>query len=127
MEPQEPREDIAKNADGIPYHCESCKYTTKYHSSWIQHVNTEKHKNGGKKSMPPRNYTKKKAFDPNCKHCSYTTHIVNSMTVHILTNHSTSEERRAGFKYYCETCDVGVVCEKAYIRHCDTKKHKFRT
>jgi hypothetical protein len=104
-----------------PYYCECCKYTTKYRASWMHHLDTIKHKNGGKRPVKnPMN------LDSNCKHCNYTSENLLNMTVHTLTNHSTSEERRARFKYYCEICDIGAVSENAFLRHCDTKKHKFR-
>ena len=36
------------------------------------------------------------------------------MKLHILNNHSSIEEKKKGFKYYCETCNYGVINEKKY-------------
>jgi hypothetical protein len=115
MEPQEPREDN-------PYYCEICKYTAKTRGNLMQHFNTIKHRGGGKN---PMSKTNKKDFGPNCKYCAYTTNIVSAMAVHVLTNHSTSEERKARFTHYCDQCDVGTFSTKLHARHCETKKHKF--
>ena len=49
------------------------------------------------------------------------------MKVHCLTNHSSSEERKKEFKYYCEKCDFGTYAEILFTRHCETKKHIQKT
>lgn len=45
------------------------------------------------------------------------------MQVHILTKHSSSQERKEYFKYYCKLCDFGTMAEILYQRHIETKKH----
>lgn len=49
------------------------------------------------------------------------------MKVHCLTQHSTKEERKNEFKYYCDKCDFGTYAEILFTRHCETKKHKETT
>lgn len=49
------------------------------------------------------------------------------MRVHILTQHSTPEERKKQFKYYCECCDFGTLGEVLYNRHLETKKHNEKS
>ena len=46
------------------------------------------------------------------------------MKLHILNNHSTREEKKKGFKYYCEYCDMGTFAKFIYNKHIKTKKHK---
>ena len=47
------------------------------------------------------------------------------MKLHILNNHSTKEERKTGFKYYCEYCNYGNFAKTSYDTHLNTKKHKL--
>lgn len=45
------------------------------------------------------------------------------MKVHILTNHSTKEERKKEMKYYFDKCDFGTNAEILFQRHLETQKH----
>ena len=45
------------------------------------------------------------------------------MKLHILTNHSTKEERKKVMKYYCDKCDFGTNVEILFQRHLETQKH----
>jgi hypothetical protein len=45
------------------------------------------------------------------------------MKVHCLTHHSTKEDRKKEFNYYCDMCDFGTYAEILFTRHCETKKH----
>jgi hypothetical protein len=45
------------------------------------------------------------------------------MKLHILTNHSTKEDRKKGMKYYCDKCDFGTNAEVLFNRHLETQKH----
>jgi ribosomal protein L35 len=45
------------------------------------------------------------------------------MKLHILTNHSTKEERKKEMKYYCDKCDFGTNAEILFQRHLETQKH----
>ncbi len=58
-----------------------------------------------------------------CKCCNYKAMTNWNIKLHYLTNHSTIEERKT-YKYYCEICDVVLLCEKYYVSHRESKKHK---
>jgi len=62
-------------------------------------------------------------LEPNCKYCEYITKNLTCMKVHCLTHHSTKEDRKKEFKYYCDKCDFGTYAEILFTRHCETKKH----
>jgi len=64
-----------------------------------------------------------KVLEPKCKYCEYTTKNLTCMKVHCLTHHSTKEDRKKEFKYYCDKCDFGTYAEILFTRHCETKKH----
>ena len=58
-----------------------------------------------------------------CEKCNYKANTNWNVKLHYLTNHSTIEERKT-YKYYCEICDIVLLCEKYYISHCESIKHK---
>jgi len=75
------------------FHCELCNYKSKYNSEYEKHVNSAKHKRGGKKK------------EYNCDICSYKTSIsLWNLKMHKSAQHSTKEEREQS-KYYCKLCD----------------------
>jgi hypothetical protein len=100
------------------YFCECCNYKCIYPAHWKQHIDSEKHKNKGK-----RKTRSDKILEPQCKECNYTTNNLTCMKVHYLTHHSNKEERKREFKYYCEKCDFGTYAEILFTRHYETKKH----
>ena len=101
------------------YYCEKCKYGTDIRYSLIQHNNTELHKTGsrGKKQIKV-----KEEF--NCNECNYKSLNKNNYLTHKLNNHSTKEERKQQFKFYCDTCDFGVFTETSFNNHKETIRHK---
>lgn len=96
-----------------------CDYNTQYPSKWKQHERTKKHQNNGKKI--PRS---DKTFVSICKICNHKTENKVSMETHILTKHSTREERKTNFKYYCKYCDFGTFNKELYNKHLTTLKHE---
>jgi len=48
------------------------------------------------------------------------------MKLHILNNHSSIEEKKNGFTYYCEICNIGYFIEHKIIAHLETTKHKIK-
>ena len=100
------------------YNCDQCKYYTNYKSKWFEHTSTTKHKTGKRKVR-----SDKKIPIPcdKCDHISKTCYIAK---LHKLNNHSTLDERKEGFKYYCEVCDYGTFLPSSYKRHSESKKHK---
>jgi hypothetical protein len=98
--------------------CEKCDYTCNYPSHWVQHTESVKHLNEGKKK--PR-YNK--ILVPQCSLCIFKTNNLTNMKTHRLTKHSTTEERMKDFKFYCDKCDFGTFAEILFTRHLETKKH----
>jgi hypothetical protein len=103
------------------YHCECCNYKCVYLAHWKQHVESEKHKNNGK-----RKTRSDKVLEPKCKFCDYTTTRTTNMKLHYLNNHANKEERKKEFKYYCEDCDFGNFAKGLFNLHMQTK-HNTQT
>jgi len=103
------------------YNCEKCNYKTNLKYSWTQHCNTTLHKTGKRKVRKDRIQENYK-----CSKCNYITTNNNNYLTHILNNHSTKEEKKNKFKFYCETCDFGVFVKSAYDKHIKTKKHNMK-
>ena len=102
-------------------HCEKCNKTFTSNAHYLIHCETELHKTGKRKVRA----NKKEEFK--CSICNiYTTKQPTNMKLHILNNHSSIEEKKIGFKYYCETCDYGIMNEIKYKIHLDTSKHKIK-
>jgi hypothetical protein len=98
------------------YECKLCDYRCVYTAHWVQHTETEKHKNNGVR-LPRRD----KVFDPKCKNCDYTTMRTTNMKLHYLNKHGTLEERKKGFKYYCNRCDIGTFSKSLFKLHKEAK------
>jgi len=107
-----------ENTNEIKYNCECCNYKCLYPAHWKQHIESEKHKNQGK-----RKTRSDKVLEPKCKHCEYKTNNLTCMKVHNLTQHSSKEDRKINFKYYCDKCDFGTYADILFTRHNETKKH----
>lgn len=100
------------------FYCQQCDYKCIYPAHWKQHIESDKHMNGGKRK--PRC---DKILQPKCELCSFETNNLTNMTTHKLTKHSSKEERKIGFKFYCEKCDFGTFAQILFTRHLETKKH----
>lgn len=92
------------------YNCITCNYGTDKHSDWIKHNNTMKHLRNGTKKI-----TK-------CNSCDYTSHSHWNVKLHMISQHSTLEERKAN-KYYCHVCDYVFFCPSYYNKHINGKHH----
>ncbi len=101
----------------LKYKCEACQFYTNAKSLWDKHIITEKHITGKRKIR-----CDKKVLDK-CPDCDYTTKNNINMQQHILNIHSTREERKEKFKYYCEYCDFGNFIKSIYDNHLETAKH----
>ena len=97
------------------YYCKKCKFGCQYESVWKHHEISTKHK---KMEDDDYKYEPKK-----CEECNYKTMCGSNLKLHILNNHSTKEERKEGFKYYCEECDYGIFGKKLFEKHLEIK-HK---
>ena len=104
------------------YICKKCNYTTKILASYKKHLETSLHKTGKRKQR-----SDKKTDIYKCDKCDFETTNESNYKLHRLNNHSSIEERKKEFKYYCAKCDFGCFAEICYTRHIDTKKHKNKT
>jgi hypothetical protein len=101
------------------YKCEKCELYTNAKSTYDKHLLSGKH-NTGKRSIR----CDKKIIEK-CPNCEYKTKGTTNMELHILNNHSTKEERKEKFKYYCELCDIGTIAKSIYEKHIISEKHKI--
>lgn len=60
-----------------------------------------------------------------CPHCDYTSNTNTGMNTHILNNHSTKEEKKLKYNYYCEYCDYGSFSKPLYEKHIKSNKHQI--
>ena len=95
----------------MEFYCKHCEYTTEKPSDWLKHIDTQKHKRFGKKKTH------------SCKNCDYETRMSWNMKLHVLTQH-TSKEERLKQDYYCVDCDVVFLNLSHKNKHMDGVKHK---
>ena len=84
------------------YYCDTCKYGSEYKTEFNKHLNSAKHKRGGK------------YIEHNCEICDYKALNKSNLTVHQVTKHYTVEQKKT-LKYYCELCD-SISFSKLYCR-----------
>lgn len=101
------------------YICEKCNYQTNIKSSYNQHLKTSLHLTGKRK---PR--SDKITYE--CTICKFQTNNKTNFLNHKLNNHSTKEERKIHFKFYCDDCDFGVFVNSLMNKHLQSKKHKIK-
>lgn len=79
-----------------------------------QHLETTLHKTGKRKERCDKTFYK-------CNKYSFENSNKNNYLNHILNNHSTEEERKSKFKYYCECCDFGIFIKSMMDTHLNAK------
>lgn len=99
------------------YNCEKCQYKCSYLSEWNEHLTAKKHTGEKRKERSD------KILEEQCKFCLYKSKKTTNMKLHVLTNHSTKEERKTSMKFYCDKCDFGTNAEILFNRHLETQKH----
>lgn len=72
-------------------------------------------------------YKTKKKVEYICKECGHDAKNKTNYKIHYLNYHAILEERINQYKYYCKTCNFGVMSESLYNTHLNTKKHKYLT
>jgi len=102
--------------------CEKCNYKVNLKSSYEKHLLSVLHKTGKRKIRCDK---KIKSFK--CEICGYTTTIKYNYNCHVLNNHSTKDERKEKFKYYCEKCDFGCFVKSGFETHKKTKSHIMKS
>ncbi len=102
--------------EAYKYNCEKCNFHSNYLTSWKNHKETELHKTGKRKTRSDKKSSK-------CQQCDYKSTGSTNLKQHVLNEHSNKEERKKGFKYYCEYCDYGTFAISFYNKHLNTDKH----
>lgn len=108
--------------EGYKYVCEKCNYKTNLKNSYDKHCLTELHKTGKRKIRKD-----KLCEEYACDECKYTTKIKLNYEMHLLNNHSSKEEKKKKFTYYCEVCNFGTFGKTFFDKHLQTNKHKTFT
>ncbi len=105
------------------FFCDKCNYGTNNKMSMVVHEHTTLHLTGkhGKTNLPKG---EKKIYV--CDKCDFTNPNKINFLVHKLGKHATKEERKQGFKFYCEFCDFGVMTKSLFNTHLDTMTHKYK-
>jgi len=100
------------------YNCEKCDYHINAKSLYDKHLLTGKHLTGARMIRCDKQLIEK------CEICGYVPANVNYMKLHALNAHSTIEDRKKSFPYYCEICDYGTFFEKVHDQHLISRNHK---
>lgn len=90
--------------------------------SYKKHYDNELHKTGKRKIRKDRLVENYK-----CNKCNYITTTKLNVKMHSLNNHSSKKEKKEGFKFYCEKCDLGVFTETSFKLHLETNKHRMKS
>ena len=102
-------------------HCVKCNKTFTSNAHYLIHCETELHKTGKRKTRTD------KQGEFKCNICNlYSTRQKSTLKIHILNNHSSIEEKKKEYKYYCEYCDIGYLVEHKINTHLNTLKHKIK-
>ena len=102
----------------VEYFCEKCNYKTTDKYNYGKHLNAKSHK--GEKRKPRSD----KVCLDKCPMCDFVTKGRGDVyKEHILTMHSTEQEQKEQFTYYCTLCDVGTFNKFTYNTHLKTKGH----
>jgi hypothetical protein len=117
----------SKYDSGLKFYCEKCNFKCDFQVYYERHLKTGKHINGKITKIHKKERIKKDAVIHKCEKCEFTsTHFYNFKT-HILNYHSSIEERKKEYPYYCECCDYGIFSIDNYNKHLLTKKHIIKS
>jgi len=93
------------------FFCHLCNYKTHNCNEWIKHNECKKHKRNGE--LLPKD----------CSICGYKGYTHWNLKMHMITNHSTLEERKTQ-RFYCSICDVVFFSQSYNDKHYAGKRHK---
>jgi hypothetical protein len=101
------------------YSCEKCAFFSNAKSTYEIHLSTGKHKRGHNTVRCDKKYPEK------CPLCNYEPKSNVNYMQHYLTFHSTKDDRKEKFAYFCEKCDFGSFSKKTFSVHENTMRHKL--
>jgi hypothetical protein len=110
--------------ENYKYYCEKCNYGTHFKNCIEAHNKSTLHLTGQRKKREVIKKEKKGRTIVSCEECDFKTTNVCNMLSHKLNHHSSIEDRKKKFKYYCDVCDFGAFAETIYNNHFMTQKHK---
>jgi hypothetical protein len=109
------------------FYCEQCNFKCDFQVFYDRHLKTNKHINGKITRVHTKPRVKKDPIIYTCEKCDFTsTHLYNYKT-HILNNHSSNEDKKKEFPYYCECCNIGIFAESVFNKHLLSKKHVMKS
>jgi hypothetical protein len=107
------------NDDEYKYICKKCNFYSNVKASWEKHLLCSKHITGEKATRSDKKLPDK------CSQCDYKPKNNINYKQHILTVHSTKEDREKEYKFYCKYCDIGSFSSQTFDTHTKTDKHKL--
>ncbi len=111
---------MSNNIEKYKFICDKCNYKCKFECEWKKHCATGLHMNGERKTRSDL----KEPFK--CDKCDYNTKNLTTLKQHKLNEHSTLDERKKTFTFYCELCDFETFSKDIFKNHNETDKHKRR-
>lgn len=103
------------------FFCDKCNYGTNNKMSMVVHEHTTLHLTGKHGKL---NFKKSDKKIYKCDICQTTYSSKANLFIHNLNNHSTKEERKKGYKFYCDLCNIGYMDNQKYTHHLTTQSHK---
>ncbi len=115
-----------ENKDSF-FYCEKCDFKCKYEVYYERHLKTGKHLNGKITKIHTKERIKKDHIIYKCEKCDFTSNHLYNFKTHVLNNHSSVEDKKKEFPYYCECCNIGIFAETVYNKHLLSKKHLMKS
>jgi hypothetical protein len=95
------------------FFCEPCNYKCLYKSEYTKHLNSSKHKRGGKPLVHK------------CYDCNYSSTTSWKLKMHIVNRHMTNDQKNQ-LKYYCNICDFLCFSQLYYNKHMEGNSHRIK-
>lgn len=102
------------SSDDKPFKCKECNKSFKFKYQITKHKTSVAH-------ISKINGSVYKCSE---KDCDFETNIKGNYMLHKLNTHCSKEERKKGYPFYCEKCDVGSLTKKGFDKHLITKSHQ---
>ncbi len=105
------------------FYCKKCDYNCKTLFCYERHIKSGKHING----KITRTSSNNEKLIHKCNICNFTSDHLYNFKSHLLNNHSTNDEKKKEFTYYCEYCNTGMFAESVFKKHISSKKHLIKS